>query len=210
VIVIHVGNSVAEYAARYEEVAVQRPGQCPRCGAEKCMIAHDWYVRRKPLWAMLDPPVPLWIRRWKCKVCKRTTSLLPDVLHRYRHYVMAVIAPALLWRYVLGWTWVEIQARLCGGIDPAMPSLDSLMRWGKAFERQAAVWLNGLIAVLAVVMPQQIGLDQPAALGQVFARMAQLARWLTHTVLAPEQAANLEEMSRAWGYGWNAGWGRLV
>lgn len=201
---------MAEYAARYDEVTVQRPQQCPFCKAERCMIAHDWYVRRKPLQATLDPPVPLWIRRWLCKVCKHTTSLLPDVLHRHRHYVMAVIAQALLWRYGFGWTWVAIQSRLCGGADPSTPSLDSLMRWGKAFECQAMTWLNGLIAVLAVVMPEQLGLDQQAGLSQVFVRMVQLAHWLAHTVLMPDQRVGLEQISRAWGYGWNAGWGRLV
>ena len=174
------------------------------------MIGHGWYARSKPLLATLDPPVPVWVRRWLCKMCKRTTSLLPDVLHRYRHYAMAVIAPALMWRYVFGWTWVDIQARLCDGADPAMPSLDSLMRWGKAFEGQAMAWLNGLIVVLAVVMPEQLGLDQPATCAQVFARMAQLVRWLVHMPLMLEQPISPDEISRAWGYGWNAGWGRLV
>lgn len=208
-IVIHAGDSVAEYAARYDEVAVQRPRQCPLCKAEKCMIAHDWYAR-KPLLATLDPPMPVWIRRWLCKVCGHTTALLPDVLHRYRHYGMAVIAPALLWRYVYGWTWVEIQARLCGGLDPAMPSLDTLVRWGKAFERQAMTWLNGLIAVLAVVLPQYVQVNEPATFAQVFARMALLARWLTHTAVRSDQTASLDDVSLVWGYGWNAGWGRLV
>lgn len=210
VIVIHAGTSLAAYAARYDEVAVQRPERCPYCRAGQCMIGHGWYARSKPLLATLDPPVPVWVRRWLCKMCKRTTSLLPDVLHRYRHYGMAVIAQALLWRYVHGWTWVEIQARLCGEADPAMPSLDSLMRWGKAFECQAMAWLNGLIVVLAVVMPEQLGLDQPATFAQAFARMAQLARWLTHTAVGSDQTASLDDVSLVWGYGWNAGWGRLV
>jgi hypothetical protein len=178
------------------------------------MIGHGCYVRRKPLQVATGPPQWLKIRRWKCTGCKHTTSLLPDVLHHYRHYVMAVIAQALVWRYVLGQTWMEIQTGLSGVADLEMPSLDSLMRWGKAFEGHASRWLNGMLMVLAVVSPQVSELDAHGSvtlpLGQVLQTMALLAHWLTNTSLVARQDVGTHEISQTWGWGWNAGLGRLV
>ena len=212
--VIHAGDTVEAYARRYDEVAGMRPERCPHCGVVGRMIGHGCYVRRKPLQVTTGPPQWLKIRRWKCTGCKRTTSLLPDVLHHYRHYVMAVIAQALVWRYVLGQTWMEIQTGLSGVADVEMPSLDSLMRWGKAFEGNASRWLNGMLMVLAMVSPQVSELDAHGSvtspLGQVLQTMALLAHWLTNTSLATRQDVGTHEISQTWGWGWNAGLGRLV
>jgi hypothetical protein len=91
------------------------------------------------------PPRPLNIRRWKCAACRRTMSLLPAsrVLHRYRPYAWAVIALALLRRFVLRQTWTQIKAHLSALPDGAPPaaSLDSLRCWGKAFAGHALRWL---------------------------------------------------------------------
>ena len=211
--VIHAGDTVEAYAARYDEAAGMRPKQCPHCGVVGRMIGHGCYVRRKPLQATADPPRPVKIRRWKCKACKHTTSLLPDVLHRYRHYVMAVIAQTLLWRYVLGWTWVAIQTGLSDMAALGMPSLDSLMRWGKAFEENALQWLNGMLMVLAVVRPQVSELDAHGSarpLQQVLQTMALLVQWLSNMQFPVGSEVSTNEISQAWGWGWNAGLGRLV
>ena len=215
--VIHVGDTVEAYAARYDEVVGMRPERCPHCGVVGQMIGHGCYVRQKPLQATTDPPRPVKIRRWKCKACKHTTSLLPDVLHHYRQYVMTVIAQTLLWRYVLGWTWVAIQTGLSGMADLGMPSLDSLMRWCKAFAGNAPQWLNGMLMVLAVVRPQVSELDAHGSvstgqspLQQVLQTMALLVHWLSNTPLPPRSEVNTNEISQAWGWGWNAGLGRLV
>ena len=102
---IHAGDTVEAYAERYGEVATRRPEWCPLGHMVGQMIGRGSYPRKKPLQATPDPPRPLKIRRWNCTACQRKTSLLPDVLHRYRHYVWAVIGPALLRRYLLGQTW---------------------------------------------------------------------------------------------------------
>jgi hypothetical protein len=215
-LVIHAGETVAAYAARYPEVATWRPERCPRCGAVGQMIGHGCYPRKKPLETTPDPPRPLKIRRWKCTACKRTTSLLPDVLHRYRHYVWAVIGPALLRRYLLGQTWVQIQADLNALPEdtPPAPSLDSLMRWGKAFAGHAPRWLNRVLAVLATVWPQLSQLDahrvRPTSTPeQLLQAIAWLAGWLSSARIVPA-ATTLEDLRAAWRWGWNDGLGRLV
>lgn len=221
VIVIHAGCTVEAYVERYAEVAVLRPERCPCCGAVGQMIGHGWYPRQKPLQATTGPPRPIKIRRWKCKACKHTTSMLPDVLHRYRHYVLAVIALALVGRYVLGQTWTAIQAGLSGGTDLAMPSLDSLMRWGKAFDGNALRWLNGMLKVLAVVMPHLSVLDAHGHISaaqsptqQVLYLAPLLVHWLananTPLPWTPATEVSTDEIGQTWGWGWNASLGRLV
>lgn len=218
-LVIHAGDTVDAYAERYDEVATRRPGWCPKCDVVGRMIGHGCYPRQKPLDTRPDPPRPIKVRRWKCTACRSTTSLLPDVLHRHRHYVWAVIGPALLRRYLLGWTWVQIQAELNALPEDASPapSLDSLMRWGKAFVAQGLGWLNRLLAVLASVWPQLAQLDahrgRPASMPQpLLQAMAVLARWLSSPVSTsnPQEPTTLEDLRAVWRWGWNDGLGRLV
>ena len=218
-LVIHAGDTVDAYAERYAEVATWRPGGCPKCDVVGRMIGHGSYPRQKPLDTRPDRPRPLQIRRWKCTACRSTTSLLPDVLHRYRHYTWAVIGPVLLRRYLLGQTWVQIQAELNELPEdaPPAPSLDSLRRWGKAFGNQALGWLNRVLAVLASGWPHLTQLDvhgvRPTSLPQqLLQALAVLARWLASPVSTrtPQAPTTLADLRAAWRWGWNDGLGRLV
>jgi hypothetical protein len=56
--------------------------------------------------------------------------MLPDILHRYRHYVWAVIGSALLRRFVLRQTWVQIQAELSALPADALPAQFNLEQQG--------------------------------------------------------------------------------
>lgn len=215
-LVIHAGDTVEAYADRYAEAATRRPERCPECGAVGQMIGHGCYPRKKPLDTTPNPPRPVKIRRWKCTACKRTTSLLPDVLHRYRHYVWAVIGPALLRHFLLGQTWVQIQADLNGLPEeaPPAPSLDSLMRWGKAFANHAPGWLNRVLVVLASVWPHLTQLDahgvRPTSLPQQLLQvMVRLAGWLSPS-RAAASSTTVADLRVVWRWGWNDGLGRLV
>lgn len=217
-IVIHAGDTVQAYAEGYAEVAARRPESCPLCEAIGQMIGHGSYPRQKPLEATPDPPRPLKIRRWKCRACKRTTSLLPDVLHRYRHYVWAVIGAALLRRFVLGQTWIQIQADLSALPDdaPPAPSLDSLMRWAKAFAGHALRWLQAVLAVLANVWPQVAQLNAHGVRPtlppqQLLQALAALAGWLSSPrTVNPSATPTVEDLRAGWRWGWNDGLGRLI
>jgi Domain of unknown function (DUF6431) len=215
-LVIHAGNTVNAYAEGYAEVATRRPEWCPLCEAVGQMIGHGTYPR-KPLDTTPDPPWLLKIRRWMCRACKHTTSLLPDVLHRYRHYVWAVIAAVLLRRLLLGQTWVQIQAELSAmpaGAPPA-PSLDSLMRWSKAFAGHAVRWLQRVLVVLASVRPELSQLDvhgrpllaPPQQLLQV---IGLLAGWLLPARASAAAVTTLADLRAVWRWGWNDGLGRLI
>jgi hypothetical protein len=215
-IAIHAGNTVLEYAQAYPEVAAERPEMCPLCHRAGRMIGHGSYPRKKPLEATPDPPRPLKIRRWKCTACKHTTSLLPDVLHRYRHYVWAIIGAAVLRRYRLGQTWAQIQAALSqmpDAVAPA-PSRDSLRRWCKAYAGHALAWLQAVLAVLATVWPQLAQLNahgvHPASPAQqLLLAMAALASWLS-PARGTSATTTVDDIRAVWRWGWNQGLGRLV
>lgn len=215
-IAIHAGDTVDAYAECYPTVAGERPEACPICHVTGHMIGHGSYPRQKPLEATLGPPRPLKIRRWLCTACKHTTSMLPDVLHRYRHYVWAVIGAALLRRFGLGHTWTQIQAALShlpDDVAPA-PSLDSLRRWCKAFAGHALRWLQAVLAVLATVWPQLAqlnahGVHPVAPAQQLLPAMAALAGWLSPARDA-SAATTVADIRTAWRWGWNNGLGRLT
>ena len=155
-IAIHAGNTLSEYDRAYPEVAAQRPGSCPICAVAGHLIGHGRYPRQKPLETTPEPPQPVKVRRWRCGACRQTTSMLPDIFHRYRQYTWAVIGAALIRRLVLGQTWTQIQAALSQmpeEVAPA-PSVDSLRRWCKAYAGYARAWLQAVLAVLATVWPQ--------------------------------------------------------
>ncbi len=215
-IAIHAGDTVSECAQVYPKVAADRPEACPLCQAADHMIGHGSYPRQKPLEATPDPPQPLKIRRWLCTVCKHTTSMLPDILHRYRHYVWATIGSALLRRFVLRQTWTQIQTALSqmpDDVAPA-PSVDSLRRWCQAYAGYAQAWLKAMLAVLATVWPQLTqlnahGVQLVSPPQQLLQATAALASWL-----APARGASatttVDDIRAVWRWGWNQGLGRLT
>ncbi len=215
-IAIHAGNSVPEYDQAWPKVEADRPESCSLCHAAGHMIGHGSYPRQKPLEATPDPPRPLKIRRWLCTTCKHTTSMLPDILHRYRQYTWALIGAALIRRFVLGQTWAQIQAVLSqmpADVAPA-PSVDSLRRWCKAYAGYALAWLQAVLAVLATVWPQLTQLNAHGGQAasppqQLMSAIAALASWLSPTRGA-SAPATVDDVRAVWRWGWNQGLGRLT
>ena len=215
-IVIHAGDTVPAYAEGYAAVATQRPEWCPLCEVVGQMIGHGFYPRQKPLEATPEPPQPVPVRRWWCTACKHTTSLLPDIFHRYRQYTWAIIGAAVLRRFVLKQTWAQIQAELShmpAGVDPA-PSVDSLQRWCKAYAGYAQDWLKATLVVLATVWPQLAqlnahGVQAASPPQQLLQAIAALASWLS-SMRGPSATTTVDDVRAVWRWGWNQGLGRLT
>ena len=214
---IHAGDTLPEYVQAYPIVAQNRPGECPRCDVTGQMTGHGSYPRQKPLEATPELPQPVPVRRWLCTACKHTTSMLPDLFHRYRHYTWAVIGAAVLRRFVLKQTWAQIQAALShmpAGVDPA-PSVDSLQRWCKAYAGYAQAWLQATLVMLATVWPQLAQLNahggQAAASPsqQLLQAIATLAGWLAPD-RGPSATTTVADIRAVWRWGWNQGVGRLT
>ena len=215
-IAIHAGNSVLEYDRAYSEVAAQRPETCLLCQVVGRMTGFGDYPRQKPLEATPEPLHPVQVRRWRCGACRRTTSMLPDIFHRYRHYLWSVIGAAVIRRLVLGQTWTQIQTALSqmpDDVAPA-PSVDSLRRWCKAYAGYAQDWLKATLAVLATVLPQLAQLNahggQAASPSQqLLQAMAALASWLS-PARGASATTTVDDIRAVWRWGWNQGLGRLT
>jgi Domain of unknown function (DUF6431) len=215
-IAIHAGNSVPEYDQAWPEVEVDRPEACPICHTAGQMIVHGRYPRQKPLEARPKPPQPVKVRRWLCKACKHTTSMLPDIFHRYRQYTWAVIGAALIRRFVLRQTWRQIQAELSqmpADVAPA-PSVDSIRRWCQAYAGYAQAWLKAMLAVLATVWPQLAqlnahGVQAASPPQQLIQATAALASWLS-PARGASATTTVDDIRAVWRWGWNRGLGRLT
>ena len=99
------------------------------------MVGHGSY-RRKPK----DLARAWWIqvRRWRCQVCRRTTSCLPSFLLSFRHYLVSVIQAVLTARLELGCCWPTV---VVGCSQAGSPALRTMQRWVAAFAERAATWL---------------------------------------------------------------------
>jgi Domain of unknown function (DUF6431) len=143
------------------------------------------------------------VRRLECQECGHTTSLLPDFLHRYRHYGLEVIKQVLTARVEEGDSWSKLIQRYS---HDGAPSPRTMRRWCAAFVQQALGWLTALLRALAFVLPLLQALD---------AHTAALAVARQVLILGPRLAHWLEQMNAdwwrvMWRWGWNAGIGRLV
>ncbi len=195
VIVIELGANAHDYNAQRETAGRMRPVACPGCEGKR-IVAHDWYERRA---VYPDEDVLVAIRRWRCKACGKTISLLPSFLHRHRHYALIVIETVLRGRLEQNMPWSDL----------SVASQRSMRRWLAALVAQALGWLARLLTALARVMPLLGMLDAhgshanqtPASavlrLGSVF------ASWL-----CPEIRDNALRV--LWRWGWNDKAGRLV
>jgi len=107
------------------------------------MVGHGVY-RRKPKDRERAYRVP--VPRWRCRVCRKTVSCLPNFLLSRRHYVVAVIQAVLVKRVEGEASWSEVVA---GCSDEGLPALRTMQRWGVAFASRAATWLLAVAGELA-------------------------------------------------------------
>jgi transcription elongation factor Elf1 len=127
----------------YQRDNCPRPGGCPHCGSEGCMIGNGYYPR-KAKDALHAYQVE--IKRWLCKVCGRTMAVLPDFLLSFRHYLMRVVEGVLEDRLENKLSWAKVKAKN----SPAnFPALRTMQRWCKAYGGEAARWLGAVQETLA-------------------------------------------------------------
>lgn len=94
---------------------IERPPECPNCGSERCLEAHGYY----PRWVSAGErgkPTSIQVRRFRCRACRRTASMLPDFAQPYR-----VVATDTVGEFLAG-------SRSGSTMIPWLPLLDGYQR----------------------------------------------------------------------------------
>jgi len=79
---VEVSVTPDEYAEQGYHRQIQRPEQCPVCRAKHSMRGHGTYSRSVS--GLRERELSISIRRFRCKLCGHTASLLPSFAHPHR------------------------------------------------------------------------------------------------------------------------------
>jgi len=210
-IILDFGCAVQDYIAHFEQIIFPRPERCPSCGTPHVFIGHGFYPRKPKDQAQV---YRIWIKRWFCKACHTTLSLLPSFLLRFRHYLLAVIQQVVVVRFEDNASW-QATERQCA--PDGLPSLRTIGRWCRAFAKHAATWWAAVTVLLAQAAAASPALDplgpaagpQDAPRGLLHASLNLLAWAKAHW---PEMAdyGLKDRLPFLWHWGHSRGLGRLV
>lgn len=203
--------SVQAYVGHFTGLVFPRPPVCPHCQACGQFIGHGFYLRK----ALGQTQVYLvWIKRWYCKVCQRTMSVLPSFLLRFRHYLLEVIEPVVLARFEMEASWKQTWR---ASTQQGAPSERSMKRWCSSFAKQAARWWAAIQGQLAqhdagspVLNPLgEVANVQAAPRALLEAALHLLAWAKTQWTELAEYGLN-DRLRFLWQWGWGQGLGRLI
>ena len=124
-------GSIHAYADELSTPDRYRPDSCPPCHAPHALIGHGWY-RRTIVDVEFDGTIR--VRRYLCRACTRTVSLLPAFALPYLRFSLAVLARFLTARLLERST---LLAAATAAAQPAMPYQRG-QAWSRRFQRQAA------------------------------------------------------------------------
>ena len=82
-------GSIQRYSEELSDPDRYRPDHCPQCAAHRPLTAHGFY-RRTLVDIAFDGMIR--VRRYLCRCCKRTVSLLPEFALPYLRFGIVVIA----------------------------------------------------------------------------------------------------------------------
>ena len=119
-----------------------RPDHCPQCGAKHPLTGHGFYYRTL-VDAAFDGVIR--VRRYLCRSCKRTVSLLPEFVLPWLRFSISVIALFLVARLLIGLT-------LVAAARAAAPTVMPYQRgqfWMRRFQKQAPALSLALAALVA-------------------------------------------------------------
>ena len=118
-----------------------RPDHCPQCDGRQPLTGHGFYSR-----TLVDAAFDglIRVRRYLCRLCKRTLSLLPEFALPWLRFSISVISLFLVARLLKGLT-LAAAAQTAG--RTAMPYQRGQF-WVRRFRKQAAT-LGAALAPLA-------------------------------------------------------------
>ena len=105
---------LADYGCNEQEYIDQEkhkdsacPAGCGWCGEEGCLIGHGYYLRKAK---DEQRSYFIWVKRWLCKICHRTRSVLPNFLFPYHWFAMSpsITGSARMPNHLRQFRWVTI------------------------------------------------------------------------------------------------------
>jgi transposase-like protein len=137
-------GSIQQYLQEISDPDRYRPDSCPQCRASSPLIAHGFYCR-----TLVDVAFDgfIRVRRYLCRLCKRTVSLLPEFVLPYLRFSILVISWFLVSRLLAGRSLREA-ARTAS--QPSMPYQRGQF-WIRRFQKQATTLCAALASLTAVV-----------------------------------------------------------
>ncbi|MBM3747984.1 MAG: hypothetical protein FJW34_19530 [Acidobacteria bacterium] len=130
-------GSVQQYHQQLDDPERHRPDHCPQCQAQQPLMAHGFY-RRTLTGAAFDGTIR--VRRYLCRLCRRTVSLLPEFALPYLRFSVLTIGLFLVARLLRGQT-------LAAALPPSAPYQRGQF-WVRRFGAQAAALCAALTALL--------------------------------------------------------------
>ncbi len=125
-------GSIQQYLESISGPDRYRPDHCPQCEAKRPLVGHGFYTR-----TLVDCGFDgvIRVRRYLCRLCKRTVSLLPGFALPWRRFSITVISLFLVARLLQGLT---LAAAALAARQPAMPYQRGQF-WIRRFRQQAPV-----------------------------------------------------------------------
>ena len=123
-------GSIQQYSETITDPGHYRPDHCPQCEAKHPLTGHGFY-RRTIVGVAFDGVIR--IRRYLCRACRRTVSLLPEFALPWLRFSIPLIALFLVARLLKGLT-LAAAAREAG--QSGMPYQRGQF-WIRRFQKQA-------------------------------------------------------------------------
>jgi hypothetical protein len=123
-------GSLQQYSEAISDPDRFRPDHCPQCEAKEPLAGHGFYQR-----TLVDVAFDgvIRVRRYLCRLCKRTVSLLPEFALPWLRFSLTVISLFLVARLLQGLT---LAAAALAASQKAMPYQRGQF-WIRRFRKQA-------------------------------------------------------------------------
>jgi len=170
-------GSVQQYLEAICDPDRYRPDHCPQCEAKQPLTGHGFYRR-----TLVDPGFDgvIRVRRYLCRLCKRTVSLLPEFALPWLRFSLTVISLFLVARLLRGLT---LAAAALAAAQTVMPYQRGQF-WIRRFRKQAP----GLGVALA---PLTAPASAPDFVARALAMLESIGWIAAHRFLFSELRAHL-------------------
>jgi len=133
---------IQQYLKNMSDPDRDRPQHCPQCQANQPLVGHGFY-RRTLVDVGFDGVIP--VRRYLCRLCRRTVSLLPEFALPWLRASITVIALFLIARLLQGLT---LAAAAIAASQSMMPYQRGQF-WIRRFRQQAPALSLALASLTA-------------------------------------------------------------